>query len=54
MPSSRRMPTRLLPVKPTIIKPFVDFLLYFVSFRIQQAWVFKPVAKKETEEQKEA
>ena len=39
--------SKVLPVKPTIIKPFVDFLLYFVSFRIQQAWVFKPAAKKD-------
>ena len=31
----------VLPIKPTIIKPFVDFLLYFISFRVQQAWVFK-------------
>lgn len=46
--------SKVLPVKPTIIKPFVDFLLYFVSFRIQQAWVFKPVPKKETEEQEDA
>ena len=42
--------SKILPVKPTIIKPFVDFLLYFVSFRIQQAWVFKPAAGKEAEE----
>ena len=46
--------SKVLPVKPTIIKPFVDFLLYFVSFRIQQAWVFKPVPKKGTEEQEDA
>lgn len=46
--------SKVLPIKPTIIKPFVDFLLYFVSFRIQQAWVFKPAAKKETEEQSES
>ncbi len=45
--------SKVLPVKPTIIKPFVDFLLYFVSFRIQQAWVFKPVPKKGTEEQED-
>ena len=36
----------VLPVKPTIIKPFIDFLLYFVSFRVQQAWVFKKPAQK--------
>ena len=38
----------ILPIKPTIIKPFVDFFLYFVSFRVQQAWVFKkaPAQKK--------
>ena len=46
--------SKVLPVKPTIIKPFVDFLLYFVSFRIQQAWVFKPVPKKDTDEQEDA
>lgn len=39
--------SKVLPVKPTIIKPFVDFLLYFVSFRIQQAWVFKPDNKQD-------
>ena len=39
-------------IKPTYIKPLVDFLLYFVSFRIQQAWVFKPVAKKDDSEKK--
>lgn len=46
--------SKVLPVKPTIIKPFVDFLLYFVSFRIQQAWVFKPVAKKDEENKENA
>ena len=39
--------SKLLPVKPTIIKPFVDFLLYFISFRVQQAWVFKPASSKD-------
>lgn len=33
-------------IKPTVVKPVVDFLLYFVSFRVQQAWVFKKPKKK--------
>ena len=32
-----------------ILKLIVDMFLYFVSFRVQQAWVFKPAAQKNAE-----